>query len=94
MHRQRAHSRVHDPLHKLQRIVLRRQQSYLGRHRDLRRHGVPERGQDGAQQIGVGEQRGAHARMRRERLRTPTVQINPGNVLHNRLGCLDSELGV
>ena len=93
MHCQRAHASPYDPLDELFRLLLSRQQTNLCRYGDLGGKLSPQRRQDGAQQIRVGEQRGAHARMRAERFRTTAIEIDARDVLYDGLCGLDGEFG-
>ena len=60
MYRQRAHASPYDPLDERLRLFLSRQQTDLCRHANLRGKFPPQRRQDRAQAIRIGEQRSPH----------------------------------
>ena len=91
VHRQRTHTRPNDPLHQPLRIILRREQPDLGRHRDLGGKLPAQRCENIAQEVRIREERSAHAGVRAERLRAAAVQIDARHVLDDRLGCLYGE---
>ena len=94
MYRQARDTSVDDTFNKLECILLRRKESDFSGDGDFWRHSFAKSSENGAEEVGVGEQSSAHAGVGRERFRTPAVEVEPGDVLLNHLCCLNGELRI
>lgn len=94
MHRQRADSRIDYPLHELQSVLLRGQKTDLRCHGDLWGHCCAEGGENGAEEVWIGEEGCTHPSVCRERLGAAAVEVDARDVLHDRARGLDRQLWV